>query len=181
MNYILNHTHRLAAAALIAGFAATTTFSADPSGVGSPKKAPVHGEFDFAIVPPNLGPYIVAIQNNEVFVRHLPLVGNFSFTANGKKVLGKIHIDLNGELDTTGTGVVWTPITITGTVEGVRTILFEGTGIANEVNLVAIGDASLQGRGPYLGTEMKFVFQETGPGDSNTFTFVGTLSPAPAK
>ena len=159
----------------------TSPLATDTPPTGVPRKTSVVGNFDFTIVPPNLGPYLISGTDGDLYLRHLPLAGAFTFTANGTLVNAKIHMDLNCELDVTGTGVVWTPITITSTINGFKTILFEGSATANEVNLVATGTLSLKGRGPYSGTEMILAVEEIGPGDSNTFRFTGTLSPAPDK
>jgi len=147
----------------------------------SPRKTAVTGYFDWTIVPPNLGPYIIPGTDGDLYLRHLPLVGKFTLAGKGVALEAKIQVDLSGELDTSGTGVVWAPTTLTGVVNGVKTILFEGNGTADEVNLVATGRTTLTGRGPYEGTKLEFTFQEIGPGDSNTYTLEGELTPAPRR
>jgi hypothetical protein len=172
---------RLTALSLAAWICVSSASAVDGEATGVPRRTNVSGNFDWTIVPANLGPYLIPGTDGDLYLRHLPLVGPFNFTANGTTVNAKIHVDLSGELDVTGTGVVWTPVTITSTVNGIKTMLFEGTAQGNEVALVATGTVSLQGRGPYSGSEMNFSFQEIGPGDSNTYTFTGTLSPSPKK
>jgi hypothetical protein len=136
---------------------------------------------DFSIVPPNLGPYIIPGTDGNLYISHAPLVGRFILGGNGVAIDGKVYIDLSGEVDATGTGAVWFPTTVTATIDGVKTILFEGRGSANEVNLVAIGQLSLTGRGPYEGMKVELTFEEIGPGDSNTFNHKGYLMPAPPR
>lgn len=146
-----------------------------------PRKTAVTGYFDWTLVPPNLGPYIIPGTDGDLYLRHLPLAGKFTLAGRGVALEAKIHVDLNGELDVAGTGVVWAPVVLTGTIDGVKTILFEGQGSANEVNLVATGRMTLSGRGPYEGANLEFTFQEIGPGDSNTYTLNGELTPAPRR
>ena len=40
---------------------------------------------------------------------------------------------------------------------------------------------SLSGRGPYEGTKLEFTFEEVGPGNSDTYTLKGQLSPEPPR
>ena len=145
----------------------------------APKHTAVTAYGDFSIVPPNLGPYLIAGTDGDLYVHGLPLVGRFTLTGKGISLDAKMHVSLSGELDVTGTGVTWFPVTITTTVEGAKTIVFEGQGSANEVNLVAVGKVSLAGRGPHEGSQLELTFEEIGPGDSNTFNFRGDLTPAP--
>jgi len=154
---------------------AATPLHAGPA----PKHIPVTAYGDFSIVPPNLGPYLIPGTDGDLYVQGLPLVGRFALTGKGLSLDAKMHVNLSGELDVTGTGVTWFPVTITSTIEGVKTIVFEGQGSANEVNLVAVGKVSLTGRGPYAGSKLELTFEEIGPGDSNTYNFQGHLTPTP--
>lgn len=147
----------------------------------APKRTAVTAYGDFSIVPPNLGPYLIAGTDGDLHVQGLPLVGLFTLTGKGISLDAKMHVSLSGELDVTGTGVTWFPVTITTTIDGVKTIVFEGQGSANEVNLFAVGKVSLAGRGPYEGSKLELTFEEIGPGDSNTFNFRGDLTPAPRR
>jgi hypothetical protein len=144
-------------------------------------KIAVTAHSDFAIVPPNLGPYLIQGNDGDLYLRHLPLVGKFTLSGKGVALEAKVHVDLSGEFDATGTGPVWFPVTVTATIDGVKTILFEGRGSAYEVHLVAVGEVSLTGRGPYKGTKLELTFEEIGPGDSNTFNYRGYLIPVPTK
>lgn len=155
------------------------TLCADDHSGGVQGKTAVMGGFDWSIVPPNLGPHIILGTDGDLYLRHLPLVGRFTLNGKGVALEAKIHVDLNGDLDTTGTGVVWGPGTITATLDGVKTLIFEGQGTAHEVNLVAIGKLSMDGRGPFEGWKLELAFEEIGPGDSNTYRFKGSLMPAP--
>lgn len=171
------------AAALTVGLlaCAPATLCADDHHNGVREKTAVSGNFDWSIVPPNLGPSIIPGTDGDLYLRHLALVGRFTLNGKGVAIDAKIHVDLSGELDPSGTGVVWGPGTITATIDGVKTIIFEGQGTANEVHLVAVGKMSLTGRGLYEGTQLELAFEEIGPGDSNTYTFKGALTPAPRR
>jgi hypothetical protein len=142
-------------------------------------KIAVTGYSDFAIVPPNLGPYLIPGTDGDLYLSRLPLVGKLTLAGKGVAIDGKVHLELSGELDATGTGAVWFPVTATTTINGVKTLIFEGRGSANEVNLVAAGRISMVGRGPYEGMKLELTFEEIGPGDSNTFNHKGYLMPAP--
>jgi hypothetical protein len=175
----MNHLASLAGLTFSLLISVSGTLHADDQHNGARGKTAVSGNFDWTIVPPNLGPHIIPGTDGDLHLRHLPLVGKFTLNGKGVVLEAKIHVDLNGELDPTGTGVVWGPGTITATIDGVKTIVFEGQGTANEVNLVAVGKMSLSGRGPYEGSNLELTFEEIGPGDSNTYTFTGCLIAAP--
>jgi hypothetical protein len=148
---------------------------------GVPKKTAVTAYGDFSIVPPDLGPYVIPGTDGELYVQGLPLVGRFNLTGRGIALEAKMHVNFSAELDVTGTGVAWFSVVITTTIEGVKTIAFEGQGSATEVNLVSTGKVSLAGRGSYEGSKLELTFEEIGPGDSNTYNFQGDLSPAPRR
>jgi len=147
----------------------------------SPGRIPVTGNFDWSIVPANLAPPFVFVGNDgDFYVRHLPLVGKISIAGRDVSIEGKISADFNAELDATFTGPVWAPVTITGTVNGSKTLLFEGNGTGNTVGLVSTGVIKLDGRGPYEGTRLEFAFTEIGPGNTDTYSLNGALIPGPA-
>jgi hypothetical protein len=156
----------------------SSTLCADDHSDPIPKRTPVTAYGDFSIVPPNLGPHLIAGTDGDLYLQGLPLVGRFTLAGKGIALDAKMHISLSGELDITGSGVTWFPVTITATIDGVKTLVFEGQGSANEVHLVALGKVSMAGRGPFEGSKLELTFEEIGPGDSNTFNFHGTLRPA---
>lgn len=164
-----------------AGFALvlSTVFPVQLHAGGGPKETAVTGYIDFSIVPANLGPYTIQGTDGDLYVRHLPLVGKFTLNGRGIKLDAKVHVDFSAEFDITGTGVAWFPVTITTTLNGVKTLIFEGQGNASEVSLVSVGNVSLKGRGPYEGMNLEFRFEEIGPGDSNTYNYKGVLMPGP--
>jgi len=162
---------------LVSGLAGTL-HADDPHGRG-PKKKPVSGEFDWSIIAPNLPPYLIPGADGDLYLRNMPLVGAFSLTGDGIAITAKISVQLNGELDATGTGVVWSPAVLTATVNGVKTIIFEGSATADTVGLVSTGKATLKGRGPYEGFELEFIFEEVGGVNSDQYTYKGQLSRAP--
>jgi hypothetical protein len=170
-------------ASLAAGLVLTLLLGAasQVQGQAVPKPNAVTAYGDFSIVPPNLGPYLLVGADGDLYLQGLPLVGRFTLNGKGISLEAKMHVNLSGELDATGTGVTWFPVTITTTIDGVKAIVFEGQGSANEVNLVAVGKISLTGRGPYEGSRLELTFEEIGPGDSNTFNFRGDLMPAPQR
>jgi hypothetical protein len=157
------------------------TLRAEDQPQGVPRKTAVTAYGDFSIVPPNLGPNLIPGTDGDLYVQGLPLVGRFNLTGQGIALEAKMHVNYSAAFDVTGTGVGWFPVTITTTIEGVKTIVFEGQGSANEVNLVAVGKVSLAGRGPYEGSKLELTFEEIGPGDSNTYNFQGYLTPAPRR
>ncbi len=150
-----------------------------------PMKAAVTGKFDWSIVPPNLGPYIIAGTDGDLYLRNLPLVGTLALTGTGVSLdpaSTKISVQLSGELDpVTFSGPLWGPVVLTATIDGAKTIIFEGSSTADTVGLVSTGKASLIGRGPFEGSKLEFTFEEIGPGNSDTYTFKGFLSPAPRR
>ena len=75
--------------------------------------------------------------------------GKISSSGGGVSIEGKFSADFNAELDATFTGPLWAPVTITGTVNGSKTLLFEGNATGNTVGLVSAGVIKLEGRGPY--------------------------------
>jgi hypothetical protein len=161
----------LAMASIVPG-----TLNADDKNDGKPKKNAVTGTFDWSIVPPNLAPFTIIGADGDLYLRNMPLVGAFNLTGDKVSIQAKISVQLNGELDATATGVLWSPAVITATVEGVKTIIFEGQATADTVNLVSVGKATLIGRGPYEGSQLEFTFEENGPGNSDTYTLKGQLS-----
>lgn len=177
-------THR---AGLLAGLTlalllnASSTLRAEGQPQGVPRKTAVTGNFDWSLVPPNLGPYLIPGTDGDLYVRHLPLAGKFTLAGKGVALEAKIHVDLNMELDVTGTGVVWGTTVITATIDGAKTIIFEGSGSADTVGLVSIGTMTLSGRGPFAGRRLEFTFEEIGPGNSDTYTLRGQLAPEPQR
>lgn len=174
-----NHAGRLAGLTLALLLSASGVLRAEGQSQGVPKKTAVTGNFDWTLVPPNLGAYLIPGTDGDLYLRHLPLAGSFTLTGKGVALNAKIHVDLNGELDVTGTGVLWGTTVITATMDGAKTIIFEGSGSADTVGLVSIGKMSLSGRGPFADSKLEFTFEEIGPGNSDTYTLKGQLSPAP--
>ena len=166
----------LALASIVPG-----TLNADDKNDGKPKKDAVTGNFDWSIVPPNLTAYIIPGTDGDLYLRNMPLVGAFNLTGDKVSIQAKISVQLSGELDATATGVLWAPSVITATVEGVKTIIFEGQAKADTVGLVSTGKATLSGRGPYEGQQLEFTFEEIGPGNSDTYTLKGQLSCEPRR
>lgn len=160
---------------------ATSSFHAEGHPNRGPQKTAVRGNFDFSIIPANLPPYLVPSTDGDLHLRHLPLAGRFTLAGRGVDLEAKLHMDLSGEFDSTGTGVAWAPVTLTTTIGGAKTIIFEGRAWANEVNLVAVGTLSLTGRGPYEGTTLELAVEEIGPGNSDTFRLTGYLTPGPGR
>ncbi|HEX5222609.1 MAG TPA: hypothetical protein VFZ59_23845 [Verrucomicrobiae bacterium] len=147
----------------------------------SPGRVEVTGNFDWSIVPANLiPPFVLVGTDGEFYVRHLPLVGKITLTGRSVSIEGKISADFNGELDATFTGPVWAAVTITGTVDGKKVLLFEGNATGDTVALVSTGKITLNGRGPYEGSKLEMEFTENGPGNTDTYSFTGALIPAPA-
>src|SRR5262245_41927183 len=114
--------------ALLAGLSGPV--SADDDHDDNRKKIAVTAYSDFAIVPPNLG-LLIPGTDGDLYSHRLPLVGRFIMSGSGVSLDAKIHFDVSGELDATGTGVFWFPTTITTTIDGVKTIIFEGQGTVN--------------------------------------------------
>ena len=152
--------------------------SADEKHWGEPRNSAVTGTFDWSIVPANLNMPGIVLPGTDgrFYVRHLPLVGVFRLAGRGVSINAKIHADLSGELDSNFSGVVWAPVTITATSERLKTIIiFEGRAAADTVALVSIGTMKLYGRGPYEGATLDLVFEEIGPGNSDTYIVRGHL------
>src|SRR5262249_16059306 len=111
------------------------------------------------------------------YVRHLPLVGRIALAGRAFSIQGKISADFNGDLDQSYSGPVWAPVTITTTVNGSNTVIFEGNRLGTTLGLVTTGIIKLSGRGPYEGARLEFQFTENGPGNTDTYTLKGTLIP----
>ena len=141
-------------------------------------KISVTGHSDWTIVPANLPPFVFVGTDTNYYVRHLPLVGRITLTGRGVSIDGKISADFNAELDTTYSGPVWAPVTITATIDGKKVILFEGNAFGDTVALVSVGVIKLEGRGPYQGARLQFDFTEIGPGNTDTYDLKGFLIPA---
>ena len=171
--------------ALMVGLGATVAPKDHDRPDRGPASKAVTGGFDWAIVPPNLAPYIIPGTDGALYLRNAPLVGTFALTGRGitlDPATTRINVQLSGELDpNTFNGVLWAPTVLTATMDGVKTIIFEGTATADTVGLVSTGKATLNGRGPFEGTKLEFTFEEIGPGNSDTYTLAGYLSPAPRR
>ena len=113
----------LGCAALLVGLSGIC--SADDSPDRAPGRVAVTGNSDWSIVPAALTPQFVFIgTDGDFYIRHLPLVGNISLTGRSVSIEGKISADFNAELDPTFSGPVWAPVTITGRINGTKTLLF---------------------------------------------------------
>jgi hypothetical protein len=156
----------------------TGTFRAEAKPDAAPKPMAVTGSMDWSIVPPNLPAYVIPGTDGDLYLRNMPLVGRFQLTGERVSIDAKLSVQLSGELDATGTGVLWAPAIVTATIGGVKTIIFEGPATADTVGLVSVGEAALRGRGPYEGSTLEFTFEEIEPGNSDTYTVKGQLSPA---
>jgi hypothetical protein len=171
--------------ALLVGLGATVAPKDRDNPNRDPARKAVTGGFDWSIVPPNLPAYIIPGTDGDLYLRNAPLVGTFALTGRGitlDPTSTKISVQLSGELDpNTFNGVLWTPAVLTATIDGVKTIIFEGAATADTVGLVSTGKATLTGRGPFEGTKLEFTFEEIGPGNSDTYTLTGYLSPAPRR
>lgn len=136
----------------------------------------VTGKFDWTIVPANIVPPFLFIgTDGDFYIRHLPLVGRLSLAGKDVSIEGKISADFNGELDATFSGPVWAPVTITGAVNGSKTLLFEGNATGTTVGLVSVGTIKLEGRGPFEGDRLELEFTEIGPGNTDIYEFKGSL------
>jgi hypothetical protein len=141
----------------------------------------VTGNSDWSIVPASLTPPFLLIgTDGDFYVRHLPLVGRITLAGRDASIAGKISADFNAELDATFSGPVWGPVTITATVNGSRSVIFEGNASGTTVGLVSVGVMKLDGRGPYEGAKLEINFTEIGPGNTDTYSLEGTLIPSNA-
>ena len=164
--------------ALLVGLSVIVSAS-DPPDRGS-AKIPVTGKSDWSIVPAALtSPFVFAGTDGDFYVRHLPLVGKISLTGRDLAIEGRISADFNAELDPTFSGPLWAPVTITGTIDGSKTILFEGNATGTTVGLVSTGVIKLEGRGPYEGAKLELEFTEIGPGNTDTYNLKGVLIQIP--
>jgi hypothetical protein len=151
--------------------------AADPADHIPPGIA-VTGNSDWTIVPASLTPPFVFIgTDGDFYVRHLPLVGRISLAGRNASIEGKISADFNAELDANFSGPVWAPVTLTATINGSKTLIFEGNATGDTVGLVSTGIIKLAGRGPYEGAKLEFQFTEIGPGNTDTYNLKGTLIP----
>ena len=66
-------------------------------------------------------------------------------------------------------------MTITSTINGRNTIIFEGNASGNTVGLVSEGVINLEGRGPFQGDKLELAFTEIGPGNTDTYDLKGVL------
>jgi hypothetical protein len=142
------------------------------------RNSSVEGNFDWSIVPANFNMPGVVLPGTDgrLYVRHLPLIGKFRLAGHGVSIVAKIHADLDGELDSNYTGVLWAPVTLTAVDSASRAIvIFQGRAIADTVALVSTGVMELRGRGKFEGATLTLTFQEIGPGNSDTYRFKGQL------
>jgi hypothetical protein len=136
----------------------------------------VTGKSDWTIVPANIVPPFLFIgTDGDFYIRHLPLVGKITLAGRDVSIEGKISADFNAELDATFSGPVWASVTITGTVNGSRTLLFEGNATGTTVGLVSVAKIKLEGRGPFEGDRLELQLTEIGPGNTDTYDLKGTL------
>jgi hypothetical protein len=153
---------------------------ADDAPDRSPGRIAMAGNSDWSIVPAALTPqFVFNGTDGDFYIRHLPLVGKISLAGRGVSIEGKISADFNAELDSTFSGPLWAPVTITGTIDGSKTLLFEGNATGTTVELVSAGAIKLDGRGPYEGTRLEIEFTEIGPGNTDTYNLKGALIPGP--
>ena len=143
---------------------------------GSPGGIAVTGNSDWSIVPAAIAPpFVFNGTDGDIYIRHLPLVGRITLSGRAVTIQGKISADFNGDLDGTFSGPLWAPVTITATVNGSKTVIFEGNALGATVGLVSTGTIKLNGRGPYEGARLEIQFKENGPGNTDTYTLNGTL------
>lgn len=164
------------------GLALLVTVPAFISAGDTPNSSPpgiaVTGNSDWSIVPASLTPPFLLIgTDGDFYIRHLPLVGKITLAGRGVSIEGKLSADFNAELDATFTGPLWAPVTMTATVNGSKTVIFEGNASGTTVGLVSVGVIKLDGRGPYEGAKLEFKFTEIGPGNTDTYSLEGTLVP----
>lgn len=145
-----------------------------------PNRIAVTGGSDWSIIPVTLTPpFFFAPQGDDsVYIRNMPLVGRISLTGRHFALEGRISATLNGELDSTFSGPLWASITLTTTIDGVKTIIFEGNGSGPTVGLISTGVIKLEGRGPYQGSILDLEFAEIGD-NTDTYTLKGLLVQRP--
>jgi hypothetical protein len=152
-----------------------TICSGDTSDRSSDRVA-ITGTSDWSIVPAAIvPPYVFNGTDGDFYIRHLPLVGRISLSGRGVSIEGKISADFNAELDATFSGPLWAPVVITGTINGSKTVLFDGNATGNTVGLVSVGVIKLDGRGPFEGARLVLEFTEIGPGNTDTYNLRGVL------
>jgi len=143
---------------------------------GDQGRVAVTGNSDWSIVPAAIAPpFVFNGTDGDIYIRHLPLVGRITLTGRATSIQGKISADFNGDLDGTYSGPLWAPVTITATVNGSKTVIFDGNALGSTVGLVSTATIKLSGRGPYAGTRLELELKEIGPGNTDTYTLKGTL------
>jgi hypothetical protein len=143
---------------------------------GSSTGITVTGNSDWSIVPAAFTPqFVFNGTDGDFYIRHLPLVGRITLAGRAVSIQGKISADFSGDLDGTFSGPLWASVTITATVNGSKTVIFEGNALGSTVGLVSTGTIKLSGRGPYEGARLEIEFTEIGPGNTDTYTLKGTL------
>jgi len=158
--------------ALVAGTLCVTGAGGDQGGTA------VTGHSDWTIVPAAIAPpFVFSGTDGNLYVRHLPLVGRITLAGVGVSIDGKISADFNGDLDGTYSGPVWAPVTLTAIVNGRNVVIFEGNATGTTVALVSKATIKLNGRGPYEGARLVLELTEIGPGNTDTYTLKGTLTP----
>ena len=94
----------------------------------------VTGNSDWSIVPANLTPqFVFNGTDGNFYVRHLPLVGRLTLAGLGVSIEGRINADFNSELNPTFSGPFWAPVTMTATIDGRNTTIFEGNASGHTV------------------------------------------------
>lgn len=68
---------------------ASGTLRAEGQPHGIPHKTTVTAHGDFSIVPPNLGPYVIAGTDGDLYVQGLPSVGRFNPAGKGVALEGQ--------------------------------------------------------------------------------------------
>jgi hypothetical protein len=131
--------------ALLVGF--SVALSAQDATNHTPPGITVTGKSDWTIVPANVVPPFVFVgTDGDFYIRHLPLVGQITLAGRNVSIVGKISADFNAELDATFSGPLWAQVTITGTINGSKTLLFEGNATGNTVGLVSVATIKLEGQ-----------------------------------
>lgn len=136
----------------------------------------VTGKSDWSIVPAAIVPPFVFVGTDGDFcIRHLSLVGKITLAGRDVLIEGKISADFNGDLDATYSGPLWASVTITGAINGTKTLLFEGNATGTTVGLLSVATIKLEGRGPFEGDRLELQLTEIGPSNTDTYDLKGTL------
>ena len=126
-----------------------------------------------------VGGEIVQDAAGNSHIKQLAQIGNFELVERGGgnfAIQATQLLVLNGVLDETGSGPIAGSITVIADVDGVKTVIWEGTVHGALEGLHFIGHITAHGQGPYAGLRLTLDIEEIKPTETTEeFKLTGSI------